>query len=152
MRHLRTVLLVALLTLAPGAVAPEPASAQSVSDLLASVQRGGGWVSVPIRAGTGKVSTATIPTMGLTVAGCVQVWNGHTGEWDIEARDAISDGSLAVSARPGESVPFSYTAGMRSQIDIDIAWSEPRDTTLFLWVGLARPNQPPEATCEPQDG
>lgn len=131
---------------------PSPAGAQSVRDLLASVQRGGGWVSVPIEDGVGKLSTATLPTAGLTVAGCVQVWEGHSGEWQIEARDRLGDGRLEMSAAPGESVPFSYTAGLRSQLEVDFAWSEPRDTTLFLWVGLARPNQAASATCQPVDG
>jgi hypothetical protein len=133
-------------------VMPTAAAAQSVGDLLASVQRGGGWVSVPIKNGAGHVSTATVPTVGMTVAGCIHVWGGHTGRWDIHARDALGSGRMQMKAGAGESVPFTYTAGMRSQLEIDFAWSEPRDTTLYLWVGLARPNQPPEATCEPVDG
>ncbi len=133
-------------------VAGTPAEGQTVSDLLASVQRGGGWISVPIRNGTGHVSTATVPTMGATLSGCVHVWGGHSGDWAIEARDALGTGSLSMNAGPGESQPFRYTAGMRSRLEIDFAWSEPRDTTLFLWVGLARPNQAPEETCEPAEG
>jgi hypothetical protein len=129
-----------------------PAEGQTVADLLASVQRGGGWVSVPIRNGTGHVATATVPTVGVTLSGCVRVWNGHSGSWAIEARDALGSGSLSMKADPGESQPFTYTAGLRSRLEIDFAWSEPRDTTLFLWVGLARPNQPPEDTCEPAEG
>lgn len=129
-----------------------PAQGQTVADLLASVQRGGGWVSVPITNGTGHVSTATVPTVGVTLSGCVRVWSGHSGSWAIEARDALGPGSLSMNAGPGESQPFRYTAGMRSKLEIDFAWSEPRDTTLFLWVGLARPNQAPEETCEPAEG
>ncbi|MDZ7778757.1 MAG: hypothetical protein U5R14_02325 [Gemmatimonadota bacterium] len=139
-----TSLLVAGLTLIPA-----PGAAQTVQDLLASVERGGGWVSVPIRSGTGHVSTVTVPTVGVTVAGCVHVWRGHSGRWDIDARDALGPGRLEVSADAGESVPFTYTAGMRSKLEIDFKWSEPRDTTLYLWVGLARPKQDPEETCEP---
>lgn len=139
-------LVAASLTLTPTTV-----SAQSVKDLLASMEQGGGWVSVPISNGTGHVSTMTVPTVGVTVAGCVQVWRGHSGRWDIEARDALGSGRLAMSAEAGEPVPFTYTAGMRSQLEIDFAWSEPRDTTLYLWVGLARPNQDPEETCEPDE-
>lgn len=131
---------------------PTSAQAQSVGELMASVQRGGGWVSVPIENGIGHVSTATVPTVGLTVAGCVHVWAGHTGRWDIQARDALGEGRLRMEAGAGESVPFTYTAGMRSQLEIDFSWSEARDTTLFLWVGLARPNQDPESTCVPIDG
>ncbi|MEX2466442.1 MAG: hypothetical protein WD995_06000 [Gemmatimonadota bacterium] len=131
---------------------PSSAQAQSVGELMASMQRGGGWVSVPIENGTGHVSTATLPTVGLTVAGCVHVWAGHTGRWDIQARDALGAGRLQMEAGAGESVPFTYTAGMRSQLEVDFSWSEARDTTLFLWVGLARPNQDPASTCEPIDG
>lgn len=131
---------------------PGAARAQSVSDLLAGVQRGGGWISVPIENGAGKVSTAALPTVGLTLAGCVHVWGGHTGRWDIRARDTFGSGRFDMSANPGESKPFRYSAGLRSQLEIDFAWSEPRDTTLYLWVGLARPNQPPEATCTPTEG
>jgi hypothetical protein len=145
------VLTTALGTFAASTV-PASAGAQTVADLLASVQRGGGWVSVPIVNGAGRVSTATVPTVGLTVAGCVHVWDGHSGHWDIEARDSYGSGHLEMSARGGESVPFRYAAGMRSQLEIDFRWSEPRDTTLFLWVGLARPNQAPEATCRPVEG
>ena len=141
-----------LASFAGHAMAPSGAAAQSVADLMASVQRGGGWVSVPIENGTGHVSTATIPTMGLTVAGCVLVWGGHTGRWDIQARDALGSGTLRMEAGAGESVPFTYTAGMRSQLEVVLSWSEARDTTLFLWIGVARPNQDPEATCEPIDG
>jgi hypothetical protein len=131
---------------------PSSVGAQSVGELMASMQRGGGWVSVPIKNGTGHVSTATLPTVGLTVAGCIHVWGGHTGRWDIRARDALGSGRLQMQAGAGESVPFTYTAGMRSQLEVDFSWSEPRDTTLYLWVGLARPNQDPQSTCEPVDG
>lgn len=131
---------------------PTVASGQTVGDLLASVQNGGGWVSVPIQNGVGHVTTAAVPTMGVRLSGCVHVWGGHSGHWDIEANDALGSARLAMSAGPGESVPFTYTAGMRSKLEIDFAWSEPRDTTLFLWVGLARPNEAPEDTCEPDEG
>jgi len=131
---------------------PGRTEAQSVSDLMAGLQRGGGWITVPIKNGTGKVSTAALPTIGMTLAGCVHVWGGQTGRWSIQARDAFGTGRFDMSAGAGESKPFSYTAGMRSQLDIDFAWSEPRDTTLYLWVGLARPNQAPEATCQPKEG
>lgn len=151
MRPIRSLLTLAAALVLLGAIA-SPASGQTVSDLLASVQRGGGWVSVPIRNGTGHVTTAAVPTVGVTLSGCVHVWAGHSGQWAIQARDALGSGRLSMSAEPGESRPFSYTAGMRSKLEIDFAWSEPRDTTLFLWVGLARPNQEPEETCEPVDG
>ena len=149
---MRTTATLSMLAAAVVLAPPASAEAQSVGELLASVQRGGGWVSVPIKNGTGHVSTATLPTVGMTVAGCVHVWGGHTGRWDIQARDALGSGRFQMKAAAGESAPFTYTAGMRSQLEVDFSWSEPRDTTLFLWVGLARPNQDPGATCEPVDG
>ena len=151
MRLSTTLFTVAALLIAPG-VLPAPVEAQTVRDLLATVQRGGGWVSIPIQNGRGHLSTAAVPTGGLTLSGCVHVWPGHTGRFDIQAQDALGNGRLSMNAGAGESVPFSYTAGRRSQLEIDFAWSEPRDTTLYLWVGLARPNQDPSATCEPVDG
>ena len=147
MKHLRIL----GLTVATLLAAPHVASAQSIADLIASVQRGGGWVSVPIEDGDGRISTAALPTVGMTVAGCVQVWRGHTGEWTFRARDTLGEGQLDFEADPGESVPFRYTSGMRSRLEVDVTWSEPRDTTLFLWVGLSRPDQDAAATCEPTE-
>ncbi|MEX2473429.1 MAG: hypothetical protein WEA34_14665 [Gemmatimonadota bacterium] len=154
MRSKRAALLggATLLIVAVFGETPTAASGQTVGDLLASVQNGGGWVSVPIQNGIGHVSTAAVPTMGVRLSGCVHVWGGHSGRWDIDANDALGTGRLTMSAGPGESVPFTYAAGMRSKLEIDFAWSEPRDTTLFLWVGLARPNEAPEDTCEPDAG
>jgi hypothetical protein len=151
MRLLRTFLSLTVALAALG-IAGSPVAGQTVADLLASVQRGGGWVSVPIRNGIGHVSTAAVPTVGVTLSGCVRVWSGHSGAWDIQARDALGSARLSMNAGPGDSKPFTYASGMRSKLEIDFTWSEPRDTTLFLWVGLARPNQAPEETCEPVDG
>ena len=151
MRLFKTISAVAALLTAP-CFLPAPVEGQSVRDLLATVQRGGGWVSIPIEDGRGHLTTAAVPTGGLTLSGCVHVWPGHTGRFDIRAQDALGNGRFSMNAGAGESVPFSYTAGLRSQLEVDFAWSEPRDTTLYLWVGLARPNQDPTTTCEPVDG
>jgi len=132
---------------------PAAVHAQSIEELRRSVEEGGGWVGIPIVAGTGSVSTPTVPTMGITLKGCVQIWGGHSGTWNIEARDMIGEGRLAVdTARPGQSVPFTYTAGMRSQLTVDVAWSEPRDTTLLLWVGLERSGSSSRDACKPTTG
>lgn len=141
-----------LAALAAGVAAPASLQAQSIQDLFRSVEQGGGWVGIPVVAGKGSISTPAVPTMGMTVSGCVQVWGGHTGTWDIEARDVMGTGRLAVSTAPGESVPFTYTSGMQSQLQVDVAWSEPRDTTLLLWVGLQRPGTTREEACEPKVG
>jgi hypothetical protein len=127
---------VILIVLSIAAALASPARAQPVDDAMEAVRNGGGWVSVPIVAGRGSAHTLPLPTMGLTLAGCVRVWDGHSGRWEIRARETVADTLLVVRSAPGEGVPFSHTFGLRSQIDVDFVWSEPRDTTLFLWVGL----------------
>jgi hypothetical protein len=129
MRVLSTLTLLA-------AVLPATARAQPLDDVMAAIRNGGGWVSIPIVAGSGSTRTLPLPTMGLTLTGCVRVWDGHSGRWEIHARDIVADTSLTVRSAPGEGVPFSHTFGFRSQLEVDFVWSEPRDTTLFLWVGL----------------
>lgn len=128
-------------TLAPlllfaAALLPAHLRAQPLDDVMSAIRDGGGWVSVPIVAGRGSASTAALPTMGLTLTGCVRVWDGHSGRWEIRARDSINEASLTVRGQPGQGVPFSHTFGLRSQLQVDFVWSEPRDTTLYLWVGL----------------
>ncbi|HSH75508.1 MAG TPA: hypothetical protein VLA09_07495 [Longimicrobiales bacterium] len=127
-------ILVVLLALA--AALPRALEAQALDAVMEAVRDGGGWVSIPIEAGRGSASTLPIPTMGLTLTGCLRVWDGHSGRWEIRARDIVGQTSLSVSSAPGEGVPFSHTFGLRSQLEVDVHWSEPRDTTLFLWVGL----------------
>lgn len=116
--------------------APRPVDAQALDGVMAAIRNGGGWVAVPIEGGAGSASTLTIPTMGLTLTGCVRVWDGHSGRWQIRARETIAQQSLSMSSVPGQGVPFSHTFGLRSQLEVDIRWSEPRDTTLYLWVGI----------------
>jgi hypothetical protein len=126
-----------LLTLGLLAAAlPASARAQPLDDVMAAIRNGGGWVSIPIVAGSGSTRTLPLPTMGLRLTGCVRVWDGHSGRWEIRAREMVADTTLTVRSAPGEGVPFAYTFGLRSQLEVDFVWSEPRDTTLFLWVGL----------------
>lgn len=113
-----------------------PVAAQGPGELLRTIRQGGGWVSIPIRAGEGSLRTDTVPTLGVTLAGCLNVWGGHSGEWTIQARDPVNGGSLDATAVPGEGVPFSYRTGLRSLLDVEVRWSEPRDTTLLVWIGL----------------
>ncbi len=123
--------------------------AQNVADLLDSIRRGGGWVRIPIETGSGTLLTATLPTLGLRLSGCAQVWGGHSGEWDIRARDTQGPGRLALRARVGQPVPFEYDTGVLAQLSIDVRWSERRDTTLLLWVGLDGPVHSGAAACRP---
>ena len=137
-------------TLALFLVAASPAAVrgQSILDLVRSIEEGGGWVYIPIEAGKGTYLSQALPTFGMTLAGCMQVYAGHPGRWSLRARDALGDGSLEVSVAGGEHVPFRYRTGSRSQLRVDARWSEPRDTTLLVWVGLETPGQQRDV-CEP---
>lgn len=137
------------LTLALSLAITAPAlSAQESADVLAGLRNGGGWVSIPIVAGRGSMSTAQLPTMGMTLAGCMTVWPGHSGDFQIRAHETLADTTLVVNARPGVGVPFSHTFGAKAQLDFSFRWSEARDTTLVLWLGLAVGRTQQEA-CEP---
>jgi hypothetical protein len=139
-----------LLTAALLAVFPLPARAQSVQEVLTTIRNGGGWVSVVIDDGFGTASTVMLPTMGMALSGCLNVWEGHTGEWLIRARDTIARDSLAVRSTPGRGVRFAHEFGLRSKLEFDFEWSEPRDTTLYLWVGLDREDDGPTESCTPK--
>jgi hypothetical protein len=128
---------------------PTPLAAQGLADLLTSIQQGGGWVAIPVKGGEGVLETPAVPTGGFTISGCMQVWPGHSGTWTIEARDPIGGGSLDVDTRGGQSVPFSYVTGPLARLQVDVRWSEPRDTTLLVWVGLDRPSAPDHDSCQP---
>jgi hypothetical protein len=132
------------------ASSPVGAHAQTVQEVLATIRNGGGWISVPIVAGRGTASTLTLPTMGLNLTGCVNVWEGHTGLWEIRAQDTVSEATLEATSSPGEGVRFAHEFGIRSQLEFEFQWSEPRDTTLYLWVGLDREDDGPEEACTPK--
>lgn len=132
-----------------GALVPAPADAQGVQELLESLRRGGGWVAVPIEGGAGAVRTLPVPTLGLAVAGCARVWGGHSGTWHVQVEDLLGDGELDVETEPGEPVTFSYRTGFQTQLDVRVRWSEARDTTLLLWVGLEGGQEGRDA-CEPR--
>jgi hypothetical protein len=134
-RPLFPAILAALLAVAL-VLPPAPGSAQSASALLQSIRNGGGWVAIPVEGGAGELATDTVPTLGLPLAGCVQVWGGHSGRFRLEARDPLGGGRLEADLGPGEAEPFRYQTGMRGRLDVRVRWTEPRDTTLMLWVGL----------------
>jgi hypothetical protein len=142
------LLLASLLTL------PASASAQDFGalDILSGIRSGGGWVRIPIEGGEGTFSTVTVPTAALSLAGCVNVWYGHSGSWEIEARESVLGSVLRISAEPGIGVPFEHDFGMQAQVDIDFRWSVPRDTTLMLWVGLDLAGEGGEQACDPDYG
>ena len=135
--------------------APIRASAQNqagVADVLSGLRSGGGWVAIPIVEGVGSFSTVTVPTMALSLAGCVNVWYGHSGSWDIEAHEQMLGSMLRIEAEPGVGVPFEHDFGLQAQVDIDFRWSEARDTTLLLWVGIDLAGEGGESVCEPDYG
>ena len=87
--------------------------------------------------------------MGMKLSGCVRVFDGNSGRWRITAHETIADATLEVNAVRGQGVPFAHEFGLRSQIDVAFVWSEPRDTTLFLWVGLGDAESDPDV-CIPK--
>jgi hypothetical protein len=116
---------------------------------MAAIRNGGGWVSVDIQDGRGAARTMPMPAMGMTVSGCLQVWEGNTGRWRIRAHDMVTDSIIEASGVPGQGVKFSHEFGLRTQLDVEFIWSEPRDTTLLLWVGLGDADLNPEV-CTPK--
>lgn len=148
-RFPRLAALTAALALAGASAAP--VEAQEAADVLTGLRSGGGWVAVPIEGGVGSASTATLPALGMTLIGCANVWEGHTGEFEIQAHETVMDTTLVFNAQPGVGIPFSHTFGMQAQIDVSFRWSEPRDTTLLMWVGLAVGRSQEEA-CQPVYG
>ena len=134
------------------ALLPTRGSAQSLVGLLQTLRDGGAWVSIPIDDGVGSLSTEALPTLGMTLRGCAQVYGGHSGRWAIQARDSLGGGRLDVDVGPGEPVEFSYTTADRSQLTVEARWSEPRDTTLLVWIGLETRNPRRPDACIPVYG
>jgi hypothetical protein len=145
MRRLHHALLLAaaLVGLAPGGAHGQ------VEAVMAAIRNGGGWVSIDIQDGRGSASTLPMPAMGMRLNGCMQVWSGNTGRWRIRAHDKVTDQVIETSSLPGENVTFSHEFGLRTQLDVEFIWSEPRDTTLFLWVGLGDAESDPDV-CIPK--
>ena len=114
-----------------------PAEGQ-LMQLLKAIGDGGSWISLPVEKGRASLSSPVVPLAGMALNGCLHVWTGHSGKWTVRAKDTLGDETLDVVAEPGKPVRFEYKAGLRAQLELDIQWSEPRDTTLFMWIGLAR--------------
>lgn len=128
---------------------PSPGAGQGVGPLLEAIRQGGSWVNIPIEDGRGSVETAEVPTFGLELAGCARVWSGHSGTWTVEAADLVADRTLTAVLDPDEAVRFRHRSGPRSRLSVDVRWSEPRDTTLFLWVGLGGEERRRGDACAP---
>jgi hypothetical protein len=128
---------------------PAGAEGQTLVDLLAALRQGGGWIDVPIRGGKGSRLTPILPTAGLDVAGCFRVWGGHSGLWDFDVRDTQGAARLQKLTLPDQPVTFRHATGRVAQLDLQVRWSEPRDTTLILWVGLRTSSPGARDPCEP---
>ena len=107
-------------------------------------------MGIPVEDGRGSLQTSVLPTVGMRIAGCVQVWTGNSGTWEIRARDTQGDGMIELIGEGGDSQRFEYTTGLTAQLDVDVQWSEPRDTTLLVWVGLEGAARRGSAACEPR--
>lgn len=142
--------LLPVLLVATACAFPRPASAQSFSELLNVIRRGGGWVAVPVESGRGTLQSASVPTGGLRLEGCARVWSGHSGSWRIRAEDVVSDEVLEATLVPGETVTFDHESSSRARVRLDVTWSEPRDTTFLLWVGLGA-RSPERDPCTPAE-
>ena len=115
-----------------------PASAQGqLGQVLQAVANGGSWIRFSVEAGQGAYRSARLPVAGMTLDGCFQVWEGHSGSWTIRAKDLRGTTDIDVTVAPGEPVEFSYEGSLTAEIDVQIEWSEARDTTLIAWVGLS---------------
>jgi hypothetical protein len=138
-----------LLAAAVLGIAADPAHAQGIEAVMAAIRNGGGWVSIDIQDGRGAARTLPMPTMGMRLSGCLQVWEGNTGRWRIRAHDTVTDSIIEANSVPGQEVKFSHEFGLRTQLEVEFVWSEPRDTTLFLWVGLGDAEVNPDV-CTPK--
>lgn len=131
-------------------VFPGSLRAQTVADLFRAIQRGGGWVGIPVHEGRGSLDTGVVPTAGIALSGCARVWSGHSGSWEIRAEDLIAERVIEARLEPGESMRFRHGTGPGARLRVDVRWSEPRDTTLVLWVGLERKGESPTEACRPE--
>lgn len=128
-------LLAAVLPLVPGS---HSLRAQVSPEILQLLQQGGAWVALPIDDGVGSFQSQPVPTLGIQLQGHLQIWEKHTGSWHVVMRDLARAEDPVILERlmtPGERVDFDYQTGMLGQIQIDVRWSEARDTTLRVWVG-----------------
>jgi hypothetical protein len=146
----------ALLVAVSMLAAPSVAHAQTLVDLLGAIRQGGSWVDIAIVDGRGSLLTPMIPTAGLPLRGCMRIWPGHSGSFDIDVRDTQGTAKLEASALPNQPVPFAYETGPVAQLEARVRWSEPRDTTLVVWVGLRPPGAGARSgsrdPCEPVYG
>ena len=117
---------------------PATAAEAQLLEAMKALSEGGGWLSLPVRNGKAVLRGPRVPLAGLAINGCFVVSRRHSGEWTVHARDERSGQSIDTVAMPGAPVRFAYKAGFTARLSVDIEWSEPRDTTLWVWVGVSR--------------
>lgn len=139
-----------LAALASCALAAAPGSAEGqLAQLLQAIKEGGGWARFSVEDGRGAYRSAAVPVAGLSLDGCFQVVRPATGTWTLTARDMLGDGRIEATVGAGEPVRFRYEAGFRTRLDVVVEWSEPRDTTLVVWIGLETLAQEGRDVCQP---
>ncbi len=129
----RWVLLTGLLL-----VTPADARSQTMDQVFRFMQEGGAWLSLDIVEGRGSFKGHRVPTMGMNLAGWFQVADTNRGEWSIRVVDLAGDPAkpvIEVDVESGQRVPFAYDAGATVEVRIDVEWSEPADTVLWIWLG-----------------
>ena len=134
-RALALSFLAAVVPLTPGTASLQ---AQVSPEILQVLQQGGAWVTLPIEGGVGSFESMPVPTLGIQLRGQLRIWEEHSGSWHVVMRDLARGDDAVILERlmvPGEPVDFDYQTGMMGQIQIDVQWSEARDTTLRVWVG-----------------
>ena len=115
-----------------------PASGEAqVLGILSAVSNGGSWVNLTVEGGRAEYRSPVLPVAGMAVNGCILVWAGHSGSWTVRAKDLLGEEMLEVTTESGKPVKFDYRAGLQAQLDLVVEWSEPKDTTLYLWVGVS---------------
>ena len=119
-------------------LAPTAGAEAQVLQAMKALSEGGSWINLPVRNGRAAIRGPVVPLAGLAVDVCLVVWRRHSGEWTVHAKDERGGQTIDTVALPGEPVRFAYKAGFTARFSVDVEWSEPRDTTLFVWVGASR--------------
>ena len=115
-----------------------PAAAQAqVLDLLRAINDGGSWIKLTVEDGRAEFKSPVLPVAGLSVNGCLKIWDGNPGSWTLRARDLLGNAKLDVTTVSEKPVRFDYKGGMQAQLDLAVEWSESGETTLYLWVGVS---------------
>ena len=129
---------------------PAPAEAQ-ILQLLRAVNDGGSWIKLEVEDGRAEFKSPVLPVAGMAVNGCVKVWDGNPGSWTLRARDLLGEEKLEVTTESDEPVRFDYQGGLRAQLELEVEWSEPGATTLYLWIGVSLPEREDDGRdiCEP---